>query len=351
MSNPKTDLLGLLPQELKTLLSEMGEPSYRAEQIFSWLHKKRIRLFDEMTNLPASLRAKLNDICEIRSVNLQKRLVSSIDGTVKYLYGLRDGEMVEGALLRHHHGNSLCISSQAGCRIGCSFCASTLGGLSRNLSPGELLGQIYSAADDIHPEKLGSIVMMGVGEPLDNFDNVCRFLDILSHPKGFGMSLRHLSLSTCGLIDGIYKLAEKKYPLTLSVSLHGAADALRNELMPINRKHNISALLKACRDYFAATGRRVSFEYALICGKNDSPGDAAKLAAILKGMNCHVNLIPLNNVDERALSRSDPKAVGAFHSELKRLGVSATVRRELGADISAACGQLRRSPLGAKPTV
>jgi len=342
MSGEKIDLRGLLPDELKTFLGEMGQPSYRAGQIFEWLHKKRVNSLSEMTNLPASFRGQLEGICEIGGVNLQKRLVSSIGGTVKYLYGLRDGDAVEGVLMPYRHGNSLCISSQAGCRMGCGFCASTLGGLARNLTPGELLGQVYAAADDIHPGRVGSVVMMGVGEPLDNFDNACRFLELISHPQGFGMSLRRLSLSTCGLVDGIYKLAEKKFPLTLSVSLHAADDDLRSELMPINRKHNIASLLRACRDYLAATGRRISFEYCLIRGKNDSPEHAKKLAVLLKGMNCHVNLIALNKVDERGFGRSDPKTVWSFQSELERLGISVTLRRELGTDLDGACGQLRR---------
>ena len=337
----KIDLLGLLPDELETFLSQMGQPSYRAKQIFGWLHQKRVRSFGEMTNLPASFRAELEGVCEIGRINVQKRLVSSIDGTVKYLYGLRDGDMVEGVLMPYRHGNSLCISSQAGCRMGCAFCASTLGGLSRNLTPGELLGQVYAAADDVHPGRVGSVVMMGVGEPLDNFENVCRFLELLTHPDGFGMSLRHLSLSTCGMVDGIYKLAEKKFPLTLSVSLHAPNDELRSTLMPINRKFGISALMKACRDYLAATGRRISFEYSLIQDINDSAEHAKQLAALIKGMNCHVNLIAHNKIDERNLSRSGPKTVRDFQSQLERLGVSVTLRREMGTDLSAACGQLR----------
>ena len=343
MMSDKTDLLGLFPDELEDFLRQMGQPSYRAKQIFGWLHQKRARSFGEMTNLPASLRVGLEENCKIGRVNVQKRLVSSIDGTVKYLYGLSDGNLVEGVLMPYRHGNSLCISSQVGCRMGCGFCASTLGGLSRNLTPGELLGQVYAAADDIRPGKVGSVVMMGVGEPLDNFDNVCRFLELISHPEGFGMSLRHLSLSTCGLVDGIYKLAEKKYPLTLSVSLHAADDELRSSLMPINRKFGISALLKACRDYLAATGRRISFEYSLIRGINDSPEHAKQLASLLRGMNCHVNLIAHNKVNERELSRSSPKTVRDFQSRLESLGISVTLRRELGADINAACGQLRRT--------
>lgn len=291
------NLLNLTLEELGNLLADWGEPSFRAGQLFQWLHQNLATSFDQMTNLPKSLRQRLEENCTTGSLILKKRLVSAIDGTVKYLYGLEDAAAVEGVVMRYHHGNSLCISTQVGCRMGCGFCASTLGGLVRNLSAGEMLGEVYAAARDLpEGEKIGSIVLMGIGEPLDNFENVCKFLELLSHPKGFGMSLRHVSLSTCGLVDGIYKLAEKKYPLTLSVSLHAPDDEMRSALMPVNRKYNIDALLTACRDYFAKTGRRVSFEYTLIHGKTDNVQQARRLAALLKGMNCHVNLIPLNAV-------------------------------------------------------
>jgi len=337
----KTDLLGLTPEELEALLKGLGEPGYRAEQIFGWLHGKLAASFDEMTNLPGPLRTRLKETFEIGGVNIQKRLVSSIDGTVKYLYGATGGDVIEGALMRHRHGNSLCISSQVGCRMACAFCASTLGGLARNLTPGEMLGQVYASARDLNPDKIGSVVLMGIGEPLDNFESVCRFLELLSHPEGFGLSLRRVSLSTCGLVDGIYKLAEKNYPLTLSVSLHAINDDTRSRIMPVNRGHNLADLMAACRDYFAKTGRRISFEYCLILGENDSPADALALAGLLKGQNCHLNLIPLNSVSERNFARPSPAGVRAFQTELEQLGISVTLRRELGADIAAACGQLR----------
>jgi len=343
MSGHKIDLLSLMPEELEALMKELGEPSYRGGQIFGWLHAKMASSFDEMTNLPGPLRTRLKEICEIGGVNIQKRLVSSIDGTVKYLYGAGGGDMVEGALMRHRHGNSLCISSQVGCRMGCTFCASAIGGLVRNLTPGEMLGQVYASAADIAPEKIGSVVLMGIGEPLDNLENVCRFLELISHPDGFGLSLRRVSLSTCGPVDGIRKLAEKNYPLTLSVSLHAASDTTRSRLMPINRKHNLTELMAACRNYFAKTGRRISFEYCLIRGENDSPTDAAELAALLGGLPCHLNLIPLNNVSERDFTRTDPAQVRVFQTKLEERGLSVTLRRELGADVAAACGQLRRS--------
>jgi len=341
MSDHKTDLLSLMPDELETLLQELGEPSYRAKQIFGWLHGKLATSLDEMTNLPGSLRTRLSKICEIGGVSIQKRLVSSIDGTIKYLYGAGE-DHVEGALMSHRHGNSLCISSQVGCRMSCAFCASALGGLARNLTPGEMLSQVYASAKDIQPEKIGSVVLMGIGEPLDNFENVCRFLDLLSHPAGFGFSLRRVSLSTCGLVDGIRALAEKNYPLTLSVSLHAANDAARSRLMPINRKYNLGDLMAACRGYFAKTGRRISFEYCLIRGENDSPADAQELVGLLRGMPCHLNLIPLNNVSERDFARPEPSRTRAFQAKLEQQGVSVTLRRELGADLAAACGQLRR---------
>lgn len=337
------NLLDLTLEELEELLAGWGEASFRAGQLFQWLHQHLATSFDQMTNLPKSLRQRLEENCTTGSLILKKRLVSAIDGTVKYLYGLSDGNAVEGVRMRYKHGNSLCISTQVGCRMGCGFCASTLGGLVRNLTAGEMLGEVYAAARDLpEGEKIGSIVLMGIGEPLDNFDNVCKFLELLSHPKGFGLSLRHVSLSTCGLVDGIYKLAEKKYPLTLSISLHAPDDESRSALMPVNRKYNIETLLAACRDYFAKTGRRVSFEYTLIHQKTDQVHQARRLAALLKGMNCHVNLIPLNAVRERELSRSTPRAVREFQQELEKAGITVTVRRELGADVMAACGQLRR---------
>ncbi|MCL2857149.1 MAG: 23S rRNA (adenine(2503)-C(2))-methyltransferase RlmN [Oscillospiraceae bacterium] len=348
MTDQKTDLLGLTPEELAAFLKELGEPGYRAGQIFGWLHGKLAASFDEMHNLPGPLRVRLQETCEIGGVSIEKRLASSIDGTVKYLYGATGGDFVEGALMRHRHGNSLCISSQVGCRMACAFCASALGGLSRNLTPGEMLGQVYASARDLAsggteiPDKIGSVVLMGIGEPLDNFENVCRFLELLSHPEGFGLSLRRVSLSTCGLVDGIRKLAKKNYPLTLSISLHATNDEARSRIMPVNRKHNLADLMAACRDYFAKTGRRISFEYCLICGENDSPADAQALAALLKGQNCHLNLIPLNSVSERDFARPDPAGVRGFQTKLEQLGVSVTLRRELGADIAAACGQLRR---------
>lgn len=337
----KIDLLSLPADRLAELLQEWGEPAWRAAQLFDWLHAKQAQSFGEMTNLPAALRAALAEKSEINSPKVKKRLVSTIDGTVKYLYGLSDGQTVESVLMRHRHGNSLCISTQVGCRMGCGFCASTLGGLERNLRAGEMLGQVYAAGRD-SGRRIGSVVLMGIGEPLDNLDNVLDFLSILSSPQGMGMSLRHVSLSTCGLADAIRELAGHRLPLTLSVSLHAPDDALRDRLMPVNRRYNLRSLLDACRYYFETTGRRVSFEYALIDSVNDTQRHARALADLLAGMNCHVNLIAHNAVAEREYRRSGPDTVRRFQDILAQRGINATLRRELGTDIRAACGQLRR---------
>lgn len=337
----KIDIKSLTLTELRTVTAEMGLPKFRAGQIYSWLHSKRISTFDEMSDLSASLRGQLDEKFYINTVRIKKKLVSAIDGTVKYLYELRDGNCVEAVLMHYHHGTSLCISSQVGCRMGCKFCASTLAGCVRNLTASEMLDEVYTAQAD-SGERVDGVVMMGIGEPLDNFEQVMKFLEILSSPEGLNLSLRHVSLSTCGLVDQIRELARRKLQLTLSVSLHAPNDEIRSRSMPINRKYNVEELLKACRDYFAITGRRISFEYALIAGVNDSPENAAELASRLKGMGAHVNLIPVNPVEETGFRRGDRAAIERFRDRLEQLGVNATIRRELGSDISAACGQLRR---------
>lgn len=335
------DLKSYTYQQMEKLTAEMGLPRFRAGQIFGWLHEKRVSDFDEMTNLPAALRSQLAEKFYINAIRVKKRLVSSIDGTVKYLYELRDANCVESVLMHYHHGNTLCISSQVGCRMGCRFCASTIGGRVRDLTASEMLDEVYMAQAD-SGERVDGVVMMGIGEPLDNFDNVMAFLEILSDPRGLNLGLRHVSLSTCGLVDRIYALAERRLQLTLSVSLHAPNDAIRSRSMPVNARYNVDTLLRACRDYFAATGRRISFEYALIAGENDAPEHAAELAARLRGMGAHVNLIPVNPVAETGYRRGDRAAIERFQNELRLRGVNATIRRELGADISAACGQLRR---------
>ena len=325
---------------LQEIFQFWGQPRYRAGQVYTWLHRMGASSFDEMSNLPVTLRRFLAGNCYINQIKVEKKLVSKVDGTVKYLYELSDGSCIESVFMSYRHGDSLCISTQVGCRMGCKFCASTLGGLVRGLTPAEMLDQIYTARKD-NGRKVAGVVLMGIGEPLDNLDNVLRFLEILSCPDGRHMSLRHVSLSTCGVVDKIDALARLRLPLTLSVSLHAADDERRSALMPVNRKWPIAELMRACRNYFDATGRRVSYEYALVDGENDADADALRLARLIRGQNCHVNLIPVNAVDETPYRRSGAERILRFRQVLEEQGVIATVRRELGADIAAACGQLR----------
>lgn len=334
----KTDILSLTRDELVMKLTDMGEKAFRAKQIYDWLHVKKVRSFSEMTNISAQLRERLENLFCLKSLFVKKRLVSNIDNTVKYLYELPDGEAVETVLMEYKHGNSLCISTQVGCKMGCRFCASTIAGFVRNLEPSEMLLQIYETERD-SGRHVDSIVLMGIGEPLDNFDNVVKFLTLLNS-DGEGMSLRHLSLSTCGVVDKIYKLAELDLGLTLSISLHAATDEKRSSIMPINNRYNLDQLMTACRDYFKKTGRRISFEYSLIEGVNDTEESAKELIKLLSGMLCHVNLIPINEIRERDFKKS--RFVERFQKRLTDAGINATVRRTLGADINAACGQLRR---------
>lgn len=337
-----TDLLSLpLPELTRWVTQELGEPKYRAGQLYHWLHKKQVSTFEEMNNLPAPLRQRLAQTAFITPVTTRRRLESALDGTRKFLFALADGSCIETVWMEYHHGPSLCISTQVGCRMGCQFCASTLGGLVRNLTPGEMLQEVYEAQRQMG-RPISSLVLMGIGEPLDNLPNVLAFLDILCSEEGQQLGWRHVSLSTCGLVPGIRELMDKKLGLTLSISLHAPDDAARSAIMPVNRSYPIGELMAVCREYFAVTGRRISYEYALIDGVNDSPEQAAALARLLKGQTCHVNLIPVNPVAERATRRSSRAAVERFARRLGQLGVNATVRRELGADIAAACGQLRR---------
>ncbi len=337
----KIDIKSLSIEELRERFIRLGEPAFRAGQVFSWLHQRRAQSFDKMTNLSKSLRETLGAGFFIPQVTIKQKLVSELDGTVKYLYELEDGETVEAVFMRYHHGNSLCISTQVGCRMGCTFCASTLGGCVRNLTAAEMLGEVYTAEQDTG-EKVSSLVLMGIGEPLDNYDNVVRFLQLLSDKNGMNMSLRHVSLSTCGLVPRIYDLAKLRFGLTLSVSLHAPNDQIRSHTMPVNRRYNIDELLTACRHYAEATSRRISFEYALIDGVNDSEQNARELARRLKGMLCHVNLIAVNPVTELDHKTSTRGAIERFTAVLEREKISVTVRRKLGTDINAACGQLRR---------
>ena len=340
LSNEKTDILSLSLEELQEKLLQIGEKKYRALQVFQWLHCKKAVSFEEMTNISAQTKALLVENFYINSMKIQKRLVSSIDNTVKYLYVLPDGNKVETVLMEYHHGNSVCLSTQVGCKMGCKFCASTKAGFVRNLLPSEILLQIYETERD-SGRKIDSVVLMGIGEPLDNFENTVKFLSLVSHKDGRNMSLRHVSLSTCGLADKIYALAEMKLALTLSVSLHAPTDEKRNAIMPVNGKYPIKELIKACDDYFKITGRRISFEFALIKGVNDDMNTAKELIGLLKPLGvCHVNLIPINEIREGGYKKSG--FVTQFQKTLVQSGINATVRRTLGADIEAACGQLRR---------
>lgn len=328
--------------ELQEEIVRLGEAKFRAKQIFQWLHQKQVSSFDEMTNISAKLRGQLSDEFYINSLNIVKKLVSHLDDTVKYLYELRDGELIESVLMHYHHGYSVCISTQVGCKMGCSFCASTIAGFVRHLTPSEILDQVYMAQQE-SGQQISNVVLMGIGEPLDNYDNVVKFLGLLSCPEGINLSLRHVSLSTCGLVNRIYELADLHLGLTLSVSLHAPNDKIRSATMPINQRFSIDQLMKACRYYADVTHRRISFEYALIQGVNDSEQCARELAMRLHGMLCHVNLIPVNQVDERDYRASDKTFIYNFQKTLTDLGINATVRRTLGADINAACGQLRRN--------
>lgn len=340
MEQQKTDILSLYPEELEAEILAMGEKKFRAKQIFEWLHVKNVDSFDKMTNLSAQLRARLEEKFCIKSLFVCKTLESCTDNTVKYLYGLDDGTHIESVLMEYSYGNTICVSTQVGCKMGCRFCASTIAGYKRDLTAGEILGQIYTAQRE-SGRKISGVVLMGIGEPMDNYDNVVRFLKLLSCPQGFGMSLRHVSVSTCGIVPRIYELAELNLGITLSISLHAPDNAERSAIMPVNDRWDINELMAACRHYFAKTGRRISFEYALIDGHNDTREDAKKLAALLSDFVCHVNIIPVNKIKERSFT-SDRKAAHRFQQYLNELGINATVRRTLGADIEAACGQLRR---------
>lgn len=326
--------------ELTDELSALGEPKFRASQVYSWLHRG-VTSFDEMTNLSKALREKLKNTYELVYPTVARRLESAKDGTIKYLWRLTDGNCVESVLMRYHHGNTVCISSEVGCPMGCAFCASTLGGLVRRLKPSEMLDQVlFTQMDSGLP--ISNIVLMGIGEPLDNYDTVLRFLKLVNSPEGMNIGMRHISLSTCGLVDKIDALAEENLQLTLSVSLHAPTDEIRSTIMPVNRRYPVAQLLDACRRYFEKTGRRISFEYAMIRGVNDTPQMAQTLIRRLKGIAAHVNLIPLNEVAESPLKPSDPETVRAFQQTLEEAGIPATVRRTLGSDINASCGQLRR---------
>ncbi len=336
----KIDILSLLPDELEAKIIDMGEKKFRAKQIFTWLHVRNAGSFEQMTDISAQLRNRLDEMFCIKSLFEVKRLESCTDNTVKYLYELSDGNHIESVLMEYEHANTICVSTQVGCKMGCKFCASTIAGYKRDLTTSEILLQIYES-QRLSGRKIGSVVLMGIGEPLDNYDNVVDFLRIISCEQGMNLSLRHVSVSTCGIVPKIYELADLKLGITLSISLHSANNKSRSDIMPINNKYDISELIAACKHYFAVTGRRISFEYSLISGHNDSETDAKQLARLLGGFNCHINLIPVNKIKERDF-HSDRKSAYRFQKYLQDLGLNATVRRTLGADIDAACGQLRR---------
>ena len=337
----KIDIKSMRLDELQAAFLERGLPKYRAAQVYRWLHQRGVTSFDEMTDLSKDLRAALPETFEIRSTEIALRRVSKLDGTVKYLFSLIDGETVESVLMQYHHGYSICISTQVGCKMGCTFCATGKSGFSRNLTPSEMLSEIQTAQRDAGV-RISNVVLMGMGEPLDNYQNVLRFLELVSSENGLNIGMRHISLSTCGLVDRIYDLADKKLQLTLSVSLHAPNDEIRSRTMPVNRKWNVEELLKACRYYSDVTGRRISFEYAMISGVNDSDACAAELASRLRGIISHVNLIPVNDVTGTGYRKSGEDRLRKFSAILERKGITATVRRTLGSDIEASCGQLRR---------
>ena len=341
-----TDIKSMTERQLADFFKNMGQPAFRAKQVFTWLHRG-VRSFDEMTDLSKPLRAQLAETCFITAPTVARKQTSKLDGTVKYLWELADGNCIETVLMQYHHGNTVCISSQVGCRMGCAFCASTIGGLVRRLEPYEMLDEVlFTQVDSGLP--ISHIVLMGIGEPLDNFDEVMRFLENITSPEGVNIGMRNISLSTCGLVPKIDMLAEKKLQLTLSVSLHAPNNQIRSSMMPVNDAYPVEQLIQTVRRYQDTTGRRVSFEYSMVRGVNDSDACAKQLADLIRGMGAHVNLIPINPVDGSPYSATDAANVRRFQQKLESLGVNATVRRRLGSEISAACGQLRRDEMNGK---
>ncbi|CUX39226.1 23S rRNA (adenine(2503)-C(2))-methyltransferase RlmN [Clostridium sp. C105KSO13] len=338
----KKDIRAYTYQQLQNEMEFLGEKKFRAGQVYDWLHVKLADSFEEMTNLSKNLREKLDEKYLILPVELVERQESALDGTNKFLFRLHDGNVIESVLMRYKHGNSVCISSQAGCRMGCHFCASTIGGLSRNLSPSEMLGQIYHM-QKLTGERVSNVVIMGTGEPLDNYDNFVRFIGLLTDEHGLHISQRNVTVSTCGIVPGILKLAEEHLQITLALSLHGATQEKRSSLMPVANRYELQEVLSACDEYFEKTGRRVTFEYSLVHGVNDTNEDVENLISILAPRNCHLNLIPVNPIKERSFERPDRKNALNFKNKLEKRGINVTIRREMGADIDGACGQLRRT--------
>lgn len=335
------DIKSMTLKELEQYMEEIGEKKFRAKQLYEWMHKKLARKFDDMHNLPKSLKQKIQSGVGMLSVKEVQRYTSKIDGTAKFLFELYDGSIIETVLMRYKHGNSVCISSQAGCRMGCRFCASTIGGLTRSLEPSEMLDQIYHI-QYATGERVSNVVVMGTGEPFDNFDHLLCFLELLTNEQGLNISQRNVTVSTCGIVPKIYELAEKKLQITLAISLHSPNDKMRRELMPIANKYSIREIMDACDAYIAATNRRITFEYSLVKGVNDQPEHAKMLIHLLKGKLCHVNLIPVNPIDEREYEQSTKQSVYEFQHLLEKNHIRVTVRREMGRDINAACGQLRK---------
>ncbi|MBE5993526.1 MAG: 23S rRNA (adenine(2503)-C(2))-methyltransferase RlmN [Paenibacillaceae bacterium] len=338
----RTDIKSLNLEELTAFLVSAGEKPFRAKQLYEWIHQKLAASYDEMTNLPKTLKEKLSEMADLPSLTVVEEKISQIDGTRKYLFGLSDGNVIESVLMKYKHGNSVCISSQVGCRMGCRFCASTLDGLERNLSPAEMLDQIYRI-QNITGERVSNIVVMGSGEPLDNYENLVQFIRLLTDENGLNISQRNVTVSTCGIVPGILKLAEEKFQITLALSLHAPNDEVRKSLMPVANRYPLSDVLKACHTYFEKTGRRITFEYSLVSGVNDNLKEASALATLLKAQHGHINLIPVNPIKERDYVQSDRKAIEAFKNLLEKNGINVTIRREMGRDINGACGQLRKS--------
>ena len=341
------EIKSLSLMQLKNTMIEMGEKAFRAKQIYEWLHQKQAESFDEMSNLSAALREKLKECCVLTTLKMLEVQTSKIDGTQKYLFALPDGNVVESVLMKYKHGNSVCISSQVGCKMGCRFCASTIGGWTRNLLPSEMLEQIYRI-QKLSGERVSNVVVMGTGEPLDNYENLLQFIRLLTDENGLHISQRNLTVSTCGIVPKMYALAEENLQITLAISLHASNQAKRAELMPIANKYSINEVLEACRNYFEKTGRRLTFEYSLVGGKNDTKEDAEELAHLIKGLNCHVNLIPVNPIKERDYVQSDKKVIENFKNKLEKYQINVTIRREMRRDIDGACGQLRKSYIDKK---
>lgn len=336
------DIKSLTIDELNELVVKYGEKPFRAKQLYEWMHKKLASSYDEMTNLSKRFKDSISKEWPYLTLEVLEVQTSKIDGTQKYLFRLSDGNVIESVLMKYHHGNSVCISSQVGCKMGCRFCASTIGGWTRNLTPGEMLEQIYRI-QAMSGERVSNIVMMGTGEPMDNYDNMLKFLHMISDENGLNISQRNITVSTCGIVPRMRQLADEKFQITLALSLHASTDEKRRELMPIANKYSMDEVLDACRYYYEQTGRRLTFEYSLVGGKNDTEEDARLLSQRIKGLNCHVNLIPVNPIKERDYRQSDKKVIDKFKNKLEKYGINVTIRREMGRDIDGACGQLRKS--------